>query len=432
MGKRCKKQKNAFFAAIIFSLVSLFSACAPSIPVTGNDIIPGVKENTIFVASDLHLYSDNLLGTENEICVKENFSSDGRIQEYDYALINALIDQVNQEKPAFLILTGDLSYNGERDSHVELAKLLSGIEETKVLVIPGNHDMYSLSAFSALEDKTTRIRGIDMDDFREIYTDFGYTGAYSYDEDSLSYIYEISEDTWALMLDTTLSEYNEDNDLNIVGGYVDESTMVWLEEHLNYAKEHDISVISFSHHNLLVHSELFQLTHTINNYEDLLDLYSEYDVTLNLSGHLHIQSIKEATVDEDRIYDISSGSLLDYGNRYGRLDIYDNCYSYESCLVDFEDRDYAFQTFYDKYYAKTVKKYQNILGEEQGAAVTALLSEINTYYFDGSYEKIHALAEENKKLIKLIKKNTAEYETSYIKSIIEVENKDQHRLIIER
>lgn len=432
MEKRSKKQKKAFFAAVIISLVSLFSACAPSTSDTGNDIIPGVKENTIFVASDLHLYSDNLLGPENEVCVKENFTSDGRIQEYDYVLVNTLIDQVNQEKPAFLILTGDLSYNGERDSHVELEKLLSGIEETKVLVIPGNHDMYSLSAFSALEDKTTRIRGIDMDDFREIYTDFGYTGAYSYDEDSLSYIYEISEDTWALMLDTTLSEYNEDNDLNIVGGYVDESTMVWLEEHLNYAKEHDISVISFSHHNLLVHSELFQLTHTINNYEDLLNLYSEYDVTLNLSGHLHIQSIEEATVDEDKIYDVSSGSLLDYGNRYGRLDIYDNCYSYESCLVDFEDRDHAFQTFYDKYYAKTLKKYQNILGEEQGAAVTALLSEINTYFFDGSYEKIHALAEENKKLIKLIKKNTDEYETSYIKSIIEVENKDQHRLIVER
>ena len=432
MNKRLKKQRMALFFALVFTAAALFSSCAAPEEEPENIITPGVKEETIFVASDLHLYSENLLGPDNERCTKENMSSDGRIQECDYELVSVLIDAVNEDKPEYLILTGDLSYNGERDSHVELARLLSGIEETKVLVIPGNHDMYSLSAFSALEDKTTRIRGIDMDNFREIYTDFGYTGAYSYDEDSLSYIYEISDDIWALMLDTTLSEYNEENDLNIVGGYIDESTMAWLEEHLNYAKEHDISVISFSHHNLLVHSELFQLTHTINNYEELLDLYSEYDVNLNLSGHLHIQSIAEATVDEDKIYDVSSGSLLDYGNRYGRLDIYDNCYSYESCLVDFEDRDYAFQTIYDKYYAKIVKKYQNILGEEQGAAVTALLSEINTYYFDGSYEKIHALAEENKKLIKLIKKNTAEYETSYIKSIIEVENKDQHRLIVER
>ena len=101
MQKRSKKQKKAFFAAVFFSLVSLFSACAPSTSDTGNDIIPGVKENTIFVASDLHLYSDNLLGPENDVCVKENFTSDGRIQEYDYALVNTLIDQVNQEKPAF-------------------------------------------------------------------------------------------------------------------------------------------------------------------------------------------------------------------------------------------------------------------------------------------------------------------------------------------
>ena len=271
-----------------------------------------------------------------------------------------------------------------------------------------------------------------MDDFREIYTDFGYSGAYSYDQDTLSYIYELSDDKWALMLDTTLTKYNEDIDLNIVGGALEESTMAWLEEHLKFAKENGISVISFTHHNLLVHNDLYTVTHTLNNYEDILKLYSAYVVKLNFSGHLHIQSIKDEVVGESEIYDIASGSILDYGNRYGRLDIYDNCYSYEAKSLDFGDPEYSFRVFCDEFYAKSLKRNQTALGEEEGEEATRLLSEINAYYFDGNYEKIHELINDKKQLIKQIKKNTADYDTSYVKSMMEVENMNQHRLLIVR
>ena len=432
MEKKFKQQIKVLCITIAFTLAFLFSSCTNPVEEPENIITPGIKEETIFVASDLHLYSENLLGPNNENCTKENMASDGRIQEYDYVLVNALIDEVNEKKPEYLIITGDLSYNGERDSHVELTKMLSKIDNTKVLVIPGNHDMYSLSAFSALEDKTKRIRSINVDNFREIYSDFGYSEAYSYDKDSLSYIYELSEDKWALMLDTTLAKYNEDIDLNIVAGALEEPSMVWLENNLKYAKENGISVISFSHHNLLVHNELYTTTHTITNYEDILELYAKYDVNLNFSGHLHIQSIEDTVVNEKEIYDIASGSILDYGNRYGVLDIYDNCYSYEAKMLDFGERDYSFRVFCDEFYAKSLKRNQTALGEEKGEEATRLLSEINAYYFDGSYEKIHELIDDNKQLIKQIKKNTSDYETSYVKSIMEVENKDQHELVIER
>ena len=149
-----KKKRAALNLLIMILCMSVLTACGSSKSVAENIITPGVKEETIFVASDLHLYSENLLGPNNERCTKENMSSDGRIQECDYELVSALIDEVNAEKPEYLILTGDLSYNGEKDSHVELTKMLREIKDTKVLVIPGNHDMYSLSSFSALEDTT--------------------------------------------------------------------------------------------------------------------------------------------------------------------------------------------------------------------------------------------------------------------------------------
>ena len=420
--------------AVIILLVPILSffSCADKGPL----INPGTKESTVFVASDLHLFSNNLLSPDNKVYVKSAFSSDGRIQECDYELVSALVDEVNEQKADYLILTGDLAFNGEKDSHLELVKLLEAAKETKILVIPGNHDIYSLSCVSAKEDKTEPTDSIDSEEFRQIYSDFGYSGAYSYDGHSLSYIYEIGNNTWALMLDTSQSKYNEDYGYNVVGGYIEEPTMLWLKENLKYAKEHGISVLSFSHHNLLVHNELFESNYTLYNNAALLELFAKYGVKLNFSGHLHIQSIKSENVNEHDIYDISSNSLLDYGNRYGRLDIYDNCYSYQSCSLSFHEaeslREYSFKVFCDEYYSKTVGQYQNTMGDKKGEEATRLLSEINSHYFDGSYEEIHDLIKENKRLIKLIKKNTPNYDTSYAKTIIEVPKEDQHSLLIER
>jgi predicted phosphohydrolase len=92
-------------------------------------------------------------------------------------------------KPEFLVISGDLSFNGERDSHLELVKLLDKIEDTKVLVIPGNHDTYSLNSFSCLNDEVIYTDSITSDEFKSIYKDYGYSNAYSYDLESLSYIH---------------------------------------------------------------------------------------------------------------------------------------------------------------------------------------------------------------------------------------------------
>ena len=401
-----------------------------------NKIDLGDLESTIYIASDIHLYSNNLISENNVKYIKENFTSDGRVQEYDYELVNSLVNEVNKNKPEYLVLSGDLSYNGERDSHLELVKLLDKIEDTKVLVIPGNHDTYSLNSFSCLEDKVTKIKSITHDDFKEIYMNYGYNDAYSYDEDTLSYIYEISDDKWLLMLDTSQSIYNKEFDMNIIGGNIYENTYNWMEQNLKYAYENNIEVISVTHHNLLVHNELFKQSYTLYNNEKIIDLLVKYDVKLNLSGHLHIQSIKSAEKNEKLIFDISNGSLLDYGNRYGILNIYSNYLKYESKKIDFIDdsfdfNEYSYNIFYKRYYDKSLFRNE-IRYEDDSEEITSLLSEINCYYFDGDYVNINKVVKKNRSLIKLIKEKTENYENDYIKTIIDVEKENQHSLLIKR
>lgn len=387
------------------------------------------KEMSIMVASDLHLLSNNLISKDNEIYKKDRITSDGRVQEYDYELVEELVNQANIKKPSYLILSGDLTFNGEYDSHIELVKLLNKVnKETKVLVIPGNHDYNNVNAYSIINDKQNYVKALEMEEFDTMYKDFGYQDALTYDTDSLSYIYKLSEDKWILMLDSNYSENNYEFDMNFVGGELTKTTMDWLKENLAYAKENNIEVISTMHHNLLVHNELFKKSYTLNNNQELLDVYKEYGVKINFSGHLHIQSIK----NQDGIYDIASGSLLDYGNRYGMLDIYENCYDYNSYSLNpdlgFDFNEYSFNVFYSKYYNKQVK-VDEMYYSRKANLITDLNSKVNAYYFDGNYKEIHKLASENKSLIRKIKRNK---KATYMVSIYNVENINQHSVLIHK
>lgn len=385
-------------------------------------------QSSIYIVSDTHFLSDSLISEANEVYTKANLTSDGRVQEFDTELLDAFVKEVNENKPDYVFITGDLTLNGERKSHEDYVSYLDKITDSKVLVIPGNHDINNLMSKSFLDESSQYVENINEDDFKELYASYGYNDALYYDDTSLSYIYELDDNRWVLMLDSNNSEYNYEFETNFISGFIEESTMNWIKEKLSYAKANNIEVISTMHHNLLVHNELFASNYTLYNYQELLSIYKEYNVKINFSGHLHIQSIR----NQNGIYDIASGSLLDYGNRYGILDIYENCYEYQSKKInlstdDFDFEEYSFNVFYQEYYDKIINADNKAYGEE-ASKITDFKSKINTYYFDGDYIAIHKLIKNNKGLVSKIKRQ----ENKYINSILEVENIDQNYLIVEK
>lgn len=168
----------------------------------------------------------------------------------------------------------------------------------------------NIEAKSFDEDKTTKVDSITVEEFRSLYQDFGYKGAISYDQNTLSYFYPIDQNNWALLLDTTLCRYNYENLMNFIGGFLEESTLNWIEENLKIAKEKNIKVTSFTHHNLINHNPMFENGYTLSNADDLLEIFSKYQVKLNFSGHLHIQNIKNKKVNKYQIYDILANHYL--------------------------------------------------------------------------------------------------------------------------
>lgn len=412
---------------IILSLLTFLCSCNENVVI--DPIIKGDKQLTIYVASDLHLLSNELIGENNKLYIKENMTSDGRIQELDYDIVNAFVDVINKDNPDYVILTGDLSFNGEISSHQELIKLLKNITQSKVLVIPGNHD-YNTMTYTYINDKAEYSDVCWQEDFLKMYEEFGYSKAFSKDIESMSYFYKLDEHNYALMLDATMSRYNDEMGMDLIGGNLEESTLKWIEDNLKHAKENNKNVVSFMHHNLLMHSKLFNDGYTLYNNEKLLNLFEKYDVSLNISGHLHIQHIEQTKVNDKTIYDIASNSMLDYGNRYGKLDIYDNCYEYQAIKLenDFNLEEKAFKTFYDKYYYKRLKTNESTYGKIF-KEMTDFQSKVNCYYFDGDYEKIHQLIDENKNLYRKIKYKGKD---QYILEIFKEEKMNHHYLLIEK
>ncbi|MGN0752817.1 MAG: metallophosphoesterase [Aristaeellaceae bacterium] len=277
---------------------------------------------TLLVATDLHYLAPEL--TDHGAYFEQLIArGDGKVMAYSEELAEAFVAQVIARHPDALILSGDLTFNGERASHEALADKLSRVTAAgiPVLVIPGNHDLYNRGAVRFEGDGYERVDSVTSAEFREIYRAFGYDGALSRDRASLSYMAGISPALRLLMVDV--------NDL--LDGEIDPQTLVWAEEQLAQAQRDGCRVIAVSHQNLLRHSSLMSYGFTMGNAYALHELYAAAPVLCNLSGHIHMQHISES---EEGIWDIATSSLAVSPNQYGVLTLTESGLTYRTETVD--------------------------------------------------------------------------------------------------
>ena len=261
------------------------------------------SQPVIWHASDIHYIAPELIEDRLQfIQLMEN--ADGKMTHRIDDIADEFISEALKAGPDCVILSGDLTLNGAKESHIAFAGKLRALKEAgiEVLVMPGNHDIRG-AAYRFREEGVEGFPAATPEEFREIYYDFGYSGALSTDPSSLSYMYELPGNVRILVIDTNSS----------LRGSVSGSTFKWIEEQLKASEGFD--VISVTHQNLFVHNPMFRFGYQINNADKLEQMLSKYGIQLNLSGHLHVQHITE----ENGIADIAVSSLAVAPNQYGVL-----------------------------------------------------------------------------------------------------------------
>lgn len=287
----------------------------------------------ILIASDMHYLSRGLTDFQEGFTYSVEHG-DGKVMQYIWEITDAFVDEVKNEHPDLVILSGDLTNNGEEDSHIEFAGKLEEIEEAgiPVIVIPGNHDINNPLAAQFVGDTSLGANNITPEEFEEIYQDFGYNEAVSRDPASLSYVYQVNDYTRAMMLDTCQYEPR-----NQVGGMIQDDTYDWIEEQMEDAWNLGMNMIPVGHHNLLDESEVYLQDCTIEHSEQLIDQLESWDVPLFLSGHLHVQHYMRSNNDSG-IYEIVTSSLSTPPCQYGVL-FYgdDGSFRYHTKPLDMQD-----------------------------------------------------------------------------------------------
>lgn len=375
-----KRWINAMVLSVLCALISGCGRNGISVETDG--------ELSILVATDLHYLSPELTdyGTGFMRMVE---NGDGKPTQYTPELLDAFIQTVLDRHPAALILSGDLSFNGERESHAELAKKLEVLEGQgiPVLVIPGNHDIDNPFAARYEGESVSHVDGVSAEEFQKIYGKLAYGNAAARAEDSLSFLYELSDRLWILLLDSNPA---------YLSGAVPEATLTWAEAQLERAREKGAAVITVTHQNVLSQNGLLSKGFVLENHDAVEALLRGGAVTLNLSGHVHIQHISE----KEGLMDIATGSLSVSPNQYGILTVKDSgefTYKTEPVAVKdwngekgggtFEGQEFSEMTraYFDRCTRKKMKKELADLPlvEEQKEAMTALAVEINGDYFAG-------------------------------------------------
>lgn len=300
------------FAALLllFSVPLPCEAAENTIP--GNASVNNTKNGntgdptvTIFIASDLHLLSPSLTdGGEAFTDITER--SDGKAVYYSDELLNAFVQEVLAASPDYVLMTGDLTFNGEKQSHLDLAEQLRVLEDNGIscLVIPGNHDLNCRSARKYSGSEMLMTETADPEGFAQIYSDFGYEQAVSRAPDSLSYTYDLADGLRLLCIDVNTPEFP---------GLLTQGTLDWAEMQLKEAEKQNIRVIACSHQNLNAHNSLFIDGYNMGYASSLRSLYKEHGVSLNFSGHIHLQHISQI----DGVTDIATSAMCVYPCHYG-------------------------------------------------------------------------------------------------------------------
>ncbi|MDO4788133.1 MAG: metallophosphoesterase [Johnsonella sp.] len=289
-----------------------------------------VDEHRIYLITDGHYFSPDL--TDYQEAYQEAMGrDDGKNIEDIREITQIWVDEVFESRPKAVILSGDITLDGEKQSHLELESLLRPIYDAGilVLVVPGNHDINNHRAGRFEGEKKLPTDTVSPEEFLEIYYDFGYSKAYARDEHSLSYIYQLDETRFLLMLDSSV--YIPENK---VYGTIKEETLQWLENELPGIIAKDAYIISVAHHNLLPQSRFYTDEVTLTNYRELVALHEKFGIGIWLSGHLHLQRIKSYKnepgdlAERERTTELVTGPFATYPYPYADIYWDEDCFIY--------------------------------------------------------------------------------------------------------
>lgn len=313
--------------SLLLAVVLVFTLTVPALAADK----PQDMNLRIAVMSDDHYLSPSMIRDTEDY--KTALNSDRKMFAESDAILRTLLDAVRQDKPDVLLLSGDLTKDGEQECHKALAKQLKQLQKEvpgmKVYVINGNHDIRNSDAlnFNTPDGKAVPATRTHPKDFKQIY-DFvysdptviaTYTPPAGKEAGGLSYVARPADGFTLVVIDT--GRYSSDNtstgkDEHETSGAISSDLEQWVIAQIQAAKARGDVVLGMQHHGLVAHFDVEPTIlpmYLVNNYDRLAQEYADAGMSVMFTGHMHAVDIAAKTTDAgNTIYDIETGSGLTY------------------------------------------------------------------------------------------------------------------------
>lgn len=310
------------------------------------------QKYSFFQLSDVHVTAPELIKSRGSAWKKFNTNGPNLYDE-SLQLFKSSLDSVRAARPDFLIISGDMTKDGEKVGHKLVAGLLAEIqnEGIKVFVIPGNHDIDNPFARYYDGDSVWYAEPTSSKDFAEIYADFGYNDAVSRDETSLSYIVYPYNDLALLCMDSndfseavwSKSGKPDTTEASCIGGKYTEETLQWMERVVKEAKASGRTVIAMQHQGMFPHfdGETVMFKNNVANSKDTVitdsmvcERFSNAGIELVFTGHKHMSDINYLEMSNGRkLWEVNTVTLIEQRPAFRRCSIDGNEVSVKSITL---------------------------------------------------------------------------------------------------
>ena len=262
----------------------------------------------VVVLSDPHVMAPELLVNEGTAWTTY-LSGQRKMVDYSKLLFDNMIEKIRQDiHPELVLITGDLTKDGEQVSHEYVTSKLNELRDVGIqtLVIPGNHDRGSNSdAVCYNGESTTSVEVASNEWFATQYANYGYGVGSEREGTTLTYACEPITGLVVIGIDSGTD------------GSVSETTLNWVIEKATAARANGKKVIAMMHHPLIPHFagvDNFVSTAVVGSYKTVRNALADAGIRVVFTGHFHTSDIaKDWNEDQTReIYDVNTGSLISY------------------------------------------------------------------------------------------------------------------------
>lgn len=324
---KTKMHNGSRLLSLLLAVVLVFTLTVPALAAEK----PQDMNLRIAVMSDLHYLSPDMIADTEDF--EHAFNSDRKLLKESSSVLREMLERVRADKPDILLVSGDLTKDGEQECHAALAKQLQQLQQDvpglKIYVINGNHDIrnYNAKNFNTADGKAVPATRTEPEDFKRIY-DFVYsdptvlatfTPAEGNKAGGLSYVARPVEGLTVIAMDTC--RYSSDNtsigdDEHETSGAISADLEKWVIEQTAAAKARGDLVIGLEHHGLVPHFDMQPTIlpmYLVNGYERIAQEYADAGMSVVFTGHMHAVDIAAMTTKAgNTFYDIETGSALTY------------------------------------------------------------------------------------------------------------------------